>query len=98
MFVHKGENETHHTSCQHGGGGMMIWAPCSDSVNHEFLCIQMYSRVRCEAISPTAKAQAKLSHTHDNDTKNSAKSLKEWLKKKRIKVVQCSSQSRPQPD
>ncbi len=46
------------------GGGLMIlglfcshttWAPHSHRVEHELLCIPKYSRVKCEAIHPTAK-------------------------------------------
>ena len=69
------------------------WTSCSHSVHHELLCIPKYSRVKCEAICPTAKAWLKLGHQQDNDPKHSSKSTTECLKKKRIKVLQWSSQS-----
>ena len=87
---------------KHGDGGMMIWGsfcshrtwtPCSQWVHHELLYIPKYSRVKCEAICLTAKAWLKLGHQQDNDPKHSSKSTTECVKKKRIKVLQWSSQT-----
>ena len=36
--------------------------PCSRQVDHKLLCIPKYSRVKCEAICPTAKAWMKVGH------------------------------------
>ena len=69
------------------------WTPCSHWVQHELLWIPKYSRVRCESICLTDKAWLKLGHQQDNDPKHSSKSTTECLKKKRIKVLQWSSQS-----
>ena len=74
-------------------GSHRTWAPCSHWVHHELLWIPKYSRVKYEAICPTAKAWLKLAHQQDNDPKHSSRSTTECLKKKRIKVLQWSSQS-----
>lgn len=53
-----GGNQTPHG--HRGGGGMMIWAPCSGRVNPNLLCNTVGSIL--EAICPTAKALLNLDH------------------------------------
>lgn len=64
--------QTPQTNCHHGGGGMMIWAPCGHWVEHELLCISKCSRFKCEAICLTVKAWMKLSQQQDNNPKHSS--------------------------
>jgi len=80
--------QTPHTYCSH-----RTRTPCNYWVHRELLRIPKYSRVRCEAICATAKVWRKLAHQQDNDPKHSSKSTTECLTRKRIKVLQWSSQS-----
>jgi len=86
---------------KHGGGGLMIWAcfaatgPGHLAVIESTMNSSGYQSIleKCEAICPTAKAGLKLAHQQDNDPKHSSSSTTECVKKKRIKVLQWSSQS-----
>lgn len=55
------------TFSQSGGRGMFFglwcsWGPYSHRVDHKFLSIPEYSRVKCEAVCPMTKARPKLGH------------------------------------
>lgn len=62
------------------------WASSSHRLNHELICIPMYSRVKALAVCLIAKDCINWIMKQDND--HSSTSTAEWLKRKWIEVLQ----------
>uniref|UniRef100_A0AAZ3QYT6 Tc1-like transposase DDE domain-containing protein n=1 Tax=Oncorhynchus tshawytscha TaxID=74940 RepID=A0AAZ3QYT6_ONCTS len=87
---------------KHGGGNIMLWgcfsAKCTGQLHRIKRTMDgaMYRPILGENLFPSARA-LKMGRgwvfQHDNDPKHTAKSTKEWLKKKHIKVLEWPSQS-----
>ncbi len=87
---------------KHGGGSVMVWG-CFAASGPGWLAIidgtinsALYQKILKENIWPSV-CDLKLKRTwvmqQDNDPKHTSKSTSEWLKKKKIKVLEWPSQS-----
>ncbi|CAJ0952836.1 unnamed protein product [Ranitomeya imitator] len=87
---------------KHGGGNIMLWGFFSAKGPgrlirvHERMNGAMYREILSANLLPSARA-LKMKRgwvfQHDNDTKQTARATKEWLRKKHFKVLEWPSQS-----
>ena len=87
---------------KHGGGNLMFWRCFSAKGTGRLHRIEgrmngaMYREILGDNLLPSVRA-LKMGRgwvfQHDNDSKNTAKATKEWLKKKHVKVLEWPSQS-----
>ncbi len=87
---------------KHGGGNIMLWGCFSAKGPGRLICVKermngaMYREILSENLLPSARA-LKMKRgwvfQHDNDPKHTARSTKEWLRKKHFKVLEWPSQS-----
>ncbi len=87
---------------KHGGGNIMLWGCFSAKGPGRLICVKermngaMYREILSENLLPSVRA-LKMKHgwvfQHDNDPKHTTRATKEWLHKKRFKVLEWPSQS-----
>ena len=91
------EQKTPHTKCQAWwwrGDDFWLVLQQQDLDTFQSLCqpqtslFTKYARVKCEAICPAAEVFVNWVTRQNNDTKQSCKYTKKWLKQKRNKVLQ----------
>lgn len=87
---------------KHGGGNIMVWGSFAASGPGQLTIIEstmnssLYQRVLEDNVRPSVgklKLNRKWTLQHDNDPKHASKSTKEWLKRKKWKVLEWPSQS-----
>ncbi len=87
---------------KHGGGSVMVWCCFAASGPGRLVIINgtmnsaIYQKILKENVRPSV-CDLKLKCTwvmqQDNDPKHTSKSTSEWLKKNKIKVLECPNQS-----
>ena len=87
---------------KHGGGNLILWGCFSAKGTGQLHSIEgrmngsMYREILGDNLLPSVRA-LKMGcgwiFQHDNEPKHTAKTTKEWLKKKHIKVLEWPSQS-----
>ena len=87
---------------KHGGGSVMVWGcfaaagPGQLTIIESTMNSAVYQRVLEENVKPSVKKlklQRNWTLQHDNDPKHTSKSTKDWLKTKKWRVLEWSSQS-----
>uniref|UniRef100_A0A3Q3J790 Tc1-like transposase DDE domain-containing protein n=1 Tax=Monopterus albus TaxID=43700 RepID=A0A3Q3J790_MONAL len=87
---------------KHGGGSVMVWGcfaaagPGQLTIIESTMNSTVYQKVLEEHVRPSVrKLKLKRNWTmqHDNDPKHTSKSTKDWLKKKKWRVLEWPSQS-----
>ncbi|MGH0167546.1 UNVERIFIED_CONTAM: hypothetical protein FKN15_053097 [Acipenser sinensis] len=106
-YVWRKPNTAHHPvniipTVKHGGGSIMLWGCFSSAGSGKLVRIEgrmdgaKYRRILKENLfesAKTLKLGRKFTFQQDNDPKHKAKATLEWLKKKRINVLEWPSQS-----
>ena len=87
---------------KHCGGSIMLWGCFSSAGTGALVRLEgkmdgaKYRKIREENLLPSArklKLGRKFTFQHDNDPKHTAKAILEWLRNKRLNVLEWPSQS-----